>query len=205
MLTMKVPMTPLILASGSRHRAKLLEDAGLTFAQIKSVLDERALEAPLEEANVLPEDRAEILAEAKAVEVSERHAGHLVIGCDQILALENTVLHKVGDMEGARRRLLALSGKTHYLHSAVVLVKDGQTLWRHVSPCSMKMRDLSPQFIGRHLSDVGDAVLSSVGAYQIEGPGVQLFDSIEGDIFSIIGLPLLPLLEALRNEGILDG
>ena len=196
---------PLILASASRHRAKLLDDAGLEFAQIPSILDERSIEAPLEDADVLPEDRAEILAEAKAVEVSERHPGHLVIGCDQILALENDVLHKPADMEAARRRLLTLSGKIHTLYSSVVLVKDGQTLWRHVTPCPMKMRSLTPEFIGRHLAEVGEAALSSVGAYQIEGRGAQLFESIGGDLFSIIGLPLLPLLEELRQQGAIDG
>ena len=198
-------MTKIILASGSRHRAKILDDAGITFAQIPSTLDERAIEAPLDDAEVLPEDRAEILAEAKAVEVSERNAGHLVIGCDQILSLENEVLHKPKDMDQARRRLLALSGKTHFLHSAVIVVRDGQTIWRHVAPCAMTMRELTPEFIGRHLADVGNAVLSSVGAYQIEGRGAQLFESIEGDLFSIVGLPLLPLLEALRQEGAIDG
>ena len=198
-------MTDLILASGSRHRAKILEDAGLVFAQITSGLDERSIEAPLEQAEVLPEDRAEILAEAKAVDVSERNSGHLVIGCDQILSLENQVLHKPKDMADARRRLLSLSGKTHFLHSAVVLVQDGQTIWRHVSSCAMTMRPLTPEFIGRHLSDVGEAILSSVGAYQIEGPGIQLFEKIDGDMFSIIGLPLIPLLEALRTERAIDG
>ena len=195
----------IILASASRHRAQLLENAGLTFAQMASSLDERALEAPLAEADVLPEDRAEILAEAKAIDISESHGGHWVIGCDQILSLDGEVLHKVTDMDGARRRLLALSGKSHWLHSAVVLAKDGQTLWRHVAPCRMTMRELSPGFVGRHLADVGETVLSSVGAYQIEGPGAQLFSAIEGDVFSIMGLPLLPLLEELRNQGVIDG
>lgn len=198
-------MSDLILASASRHRAKILEDAGLSFAQIASNLDERALEAPLDDADVSPEDRAQILAEAKAQDVSEQKPGHLIIGCDQILSLDNEILHKCGDMEGARRRLLSLSGRTHYLHSAVTLARSGETLWRHVTTCEMKMRHLSPGFIGRHLSDVGDGVLSSVGAYQIEGPGIQLFESIEGDMFSIIGLPLLPLLQQLRQMEVIDG
>lgn len=198
-------MQPIILASASRHRAAILEQAGVTFAQIASQLDERAIEAPLEGADVLPEDRAEILAEAKAADVSASNPGHWVIGCDQILSLDGDVLHKPQDMEQARRRLLTLSGKTHMLHSAVVLVRDGQTVWRHVSPCAMKMRHLDPGFVGRHLADVGEAALTSVGAYQIEGRGAHLFESIEGGLFSIIGLPLLPLLEALRKEGVIDG
>ena len=198
-------MSDLILASASRHRAKILESAGLSFAQIASTLDERALEAPLDDADVSPEDRAQILAEAKGLDVSEKKPGHLIIGCDQILSIDGEVLHKCGDMEGARRRLLALSGRTHFLHSAVTLSKDNETLWRHVTPCAMTMRKLAPAFIGRHLSDVGEVVLGSVGAYQIEGRGVQLFDKIEGDLFSIIGLPLLPLLEQLRRLGVIDG
>ena len=198
-------MTKIILASGSRYRAQLLRDAGIQFEQISSSLDERAIEAPLKKASVLPQDRAEILAEAKAVDVSEQHTGNWVIGCDQILALGNEVLHKVKDMESARRRLLLLSGKTHHLHSAVVLVKDGKTLWRHVSACAMTMRLVEPDFIGRHLAEAGEGILSSVGAYQIEGVGIQLFDKIEGDLFSIIGLPLLPLLETMRKEGLIDG
>jgi len=198
-------MTQLILASGSKHRAQIMQNAGLSFRQISSDLDERSIEAPLEAADVIPEDRAEILAEAKAINVSEKFPGEWVIGCDQILALDGEVLHKVSNMEEARRRLLALSGKPHQLHSAVTLVKDEETCWRHVSTCKMSMRDLEPDYIGRHLSLAGSAVFSSVGAYQVEGLGAHLFNSIEGDVFSIIGLPLFPLLDALRNEKLIDG
>ena len=171
-------MADIVLASRSIHRAKNLADAGIEVRQVPSTLDERAIEAPLDEADVLPEDRAEILAEAKAVDASERESGAMVIGCDQILALDNDVLHKITNMEDARRRLLALSGKTHMLHSAVVLARNGETLWRHVSPCTMTMRDLDPGFVGRHLAAAGKGVLSSVGAYQIEGLGAQLFDNL---------------------------
>ncbi|MEL6751669.1 MAG: Maf-like protein [Pseudomonadota bacterium] len=198
-------MTDIILASGSRHRAQLLENAGVTFAQITSTLDERAVEAPLAEADVLAEDRAEILAEAKAIDVSERHTGALVIGCDQILSLEGDVLHKPATMEEAQQRLLDLQGRTHMLHSAAVIVRDGETLWRHVTPCAMTMRVMDPGFIGRHLADVGKVALTSVGAYQIEGRGAQLFESIDGDVFSIVGLPLLPLLDELRRLDVIDG
>ena len=198
-------MSRIILASASRHRATLLENAGLEFERDPSRLDERALEAPLAEADASPEDRAEVLAQAKASDVSERNPGALVIGCDQILSLDGTVLHKPESAEEARRRLLMLSGKTHLLHSAVCLVRDGQLVWSHVAPCRMTMRPLDPGFVGRHLAEVGDAALSSVGAYQIEGRGAQLFEAIEGDLFSIIGLPLLPLLEALRTQGAIDG
>jgi septum formation protein len=115
------------------------------------------------------------------------------------------VLHKVTDMEGARRRLLQLSGKTHHLNSAVVLVRNGETLWRHVEVARLTMRTLDPGYVGRHLAQAGDAILSSVGAYQIEGLGIRLFDKIEGDTFTIMGLPLLPLLEKLRTLGEIDG
>lgn len=198
-------MSSLILASASRHRAKILDDAGLAFAQIPSELDERSIEAPLDKANVAAEERAQILAQAKALNVSESHTDHLVIGSDQILSFEGEVLHKCENMEQARRRLLNLSGKTHQLHSAVALARNGEIVWHHVTTCDMFVRRLSPEFIGRYLSDAGDGVLSSVGAYQIEGPGIQLFDSVEGDMFSIIGLPLLPLLQKLRELEEIDG
>ena len=126
-----------------------------------------------------------------------------VIGSDQTLSLEDEVLHKVSDMEGARRRLLQLSGRTHHLNSAIAIVRNGQTVWRHVSVESLTMRKLEPGEIGRHLSDAGSGVLSSVGAYQIEGLGIRLFDRIEGDIFTIMGLPMLPLLAELRRLGVI--
>ena len=128
-----------------------------------------------------------------------------MLGCDQTLSLGDEMFHKPADMEGARRHLLALSGKTHQLNSAVVLVRNGETLWRHVGIARLTMRKLEPAFIGRHLARVGDKALSSVGAYQIEGEGIQLFEKIEGDYFTIVGLPLLPLLAALRELGAIDG
>lgn len=195
----------LILASGSPFRKTLLQNSGVDVEAIPADLDERALEAPLAKSGTSPEDVALVLAEAKAVAVSEKHPGRLVIGCDQTLSLGDEVLHKPADMEGARRQLLKLSGKIHQLNSAVVLVRDGQTLWRHVAVASLTMRKLDPAFIGRHLARVGNRALSSVGAYQIEGEGIQLFDKVEGDHFTIVGLPLLPLLSELRELGAIDG
>ncbi|TIV90116.1 MAG: septum formation inhibitor Maf, partial [Mesorhizobium sp.] len=119
----------------------------------------------------------------------------LVLGCDQTLSLGDEVFHKPADMEGARRHLLALSGKTHQLNSAAVLCRDGEVLWRHVGVASLTMRKLDPAFVGRHLARVGAKALGSVGAYQIEGEGIQLFEKIEGDYFTIVGLPLLALLK----------
>ncbi|WP_062015281.1 Maf-like protein [Aureimonas sp. AU4] len=194
----------IVLASGSVHRRQLLENAGLRFSVHPSRLDERALEAPLKESGATPDMVAEVLAEAKAGEVSERFPQALVIGADQTLALGDRTLHKPADMEVARRALLQLQGRTHELHSAVALVRGGQTLWRHVSTARLTMRALDPAEIGRYLALAGEAALSSVGAYQIEGPGVRLMSGIEGDLFTIIGLPLLPLLAELRALGEID-
>jgi septum formation protein len=196
---------PFILASSSPFRKVMLANAGLDFTAVAAEIDERAVEAPLADSGATPEEVAEILAEAKATEVSERHPGVLVLGCDQTLSLGDHMFHKPRDMEDARRHLLALSGKTHHLNSAAVLVRDGNVLWRTVSVASLTMRKLEPAFIGRHLARVGQKALQSVGAYQIEGEGIQLFDKIEGDYFTIVGLPLLPVLAALRDIGAVDG
>ena len=182
-----------------------MRNAGLTFTTDKAVIDERAIEASLEGSDLDGADVATVLALAKADEVSSRNSSAYVIGSDQTLTLNGQAFHKPSDMEGARRHLLKLSGQTHCLNSAVCMVKDGQNLWQHMSVAYLTMRELSPEFIGRHLSEVGDAALTSVGAYQLEGPGVQLFDKIEGDYFTILGLPLLPLLDALREHDIIDG
>jgi septum formation protein len=195
----------IILASGSPFRKALLANAGVQFSAVPAEIDERAVEAPLQGSGTTPEDVALILAEAKALDVSERNPGALVIGCDQTLSLGDHVFHKPDGMEGARLHLLSLSGKTHQLNSAVVLARDGATLWRNVSVARLTMRKLDPAFIGRHLARVGDKALGSVGAYQIEGEGIQLFEKIEGDYFTIVGLPMLPLLAALRDLGAIDG
>lgn len=195
----------IILASASPYRRNLLANAGLDFVCVRPGIDERAVEAPLRDSGVTPEEVALVLATAKAMDVGESNPGKLVIGSDQTLSLDDELFHKPADMEGARRHLLALSGKTHRLNSAVVIVRDGETLWSHVGIARMTMRTLSPAFIGRYLARVGDRALSSVGAYQIEGEGIQLFETIEGDHFTIVGLPMLPLLAALRNLGAVDG
>lgn len=195
----------LILASGSPFRKALLANAGLDFTVEKPTIDERAIEAPLKDSGATPQDVALVLATAKADDVSERSLGALVIGSDQTLSLDGEIFHKPADMEGARRHLLRLSGKIHQLNSAVVLVRDGETLWSHVGMAQLTMRHLDPAFIGRHLAGVGDKALQSVGAYQIEGQGIQLFEKVDGDHFTIVGLPLLPLLGALRDLGAIDG
>ncbi|HTV70477.1 MAG TPA: Maf-like protein [Rhizobiaceae bacterium] len=200
-----MPQQRLILASGSPFRKQLLDQAGVSVEVIRPEIDERAVEAALKGSGSTPEDVAQVLAEAKAVSVSEQNPDALVIGCDQTLSLGDQIFHKPADMEGARRHLLALSGQTHQLNSAVVIARNGEAIWRHVGVARLTMRELSPAFIGQHLARVGNKALSSVGAYQIEGEGVQLFDKIDGDYFTIVGLPLLPLLAELRNSDAIDG
>lgn len=195
----------LILASGSPFRKALLVNAGVAVEAVPAELDERAVEAPLKDSGASPEDVALVLAEAKAVEVSQRVPGRLVLGCDQTLSLGDRLFHKPADMEAARRTLLALSGNTHQLNSAAVLARNGEVLWRYVGVASLTMRRLDPAFIGRHLARVGEKALQSVGAYQVEGEGIQLFERIEGDHFTIVGLPLLAVLAELRRLGAIDG
>ena len=195
----------LVLASGSHFRKAMLEAAGVDVDVIPPATDERAVEKTLEGTGASPEEVAQVLAEAKALDVSEKNPGRLVLGCDQTLALGDELFHKPRDMEDARRHLLKLSGKTHQLNSAAVLARGGQTLWRHVGVANLTMRELDPAFIGRHLARVGPVALNSVGAYQVEGEGIQLFEKIEGDHFTIVGLPLLPLLKELRDLGAIDG
>lgn len=195
----------LILASGSPFRKALLVNAGVAVEAVPAELDERAVEAPLKDSGASPEDVALVLAEAKAVEVSQRVPGRLVLGCDQTLSLGDRLFHKPADMEAARHTLLALSGNTHQLNSAAVLAQNGDVLWRYVGVASLTMRHLDPAFIGRHLARVGEKALQSVGAYQVEGEGIQLFERIEGDHFTIVGLPLLAVLAELRRLGAIDG
>lgn len=196
-------MSPrLVLASASPFRRTLLKNAGLDFKIEAARIDERAVEAALQDMDA--EDVATILAEAKAQEVSARCPGAVVIGSDQTMSFEGEILHKPANMDEARRRLLRLSGQTHLLNSAVVIARDGETLWRHMSVARMALRKLDPGFVGRYLAGAGDQVLGSVGAYQIEGSGIQLFERLDGDYFAIIGLPLLPLLAQLRELAVID-
>ena len=197
-------MSSLILASKSAARASLLSNAGLQFETIAANIDERAAEQPLLDAGASPQDIAQLLAEVKAMDVSQGNPGKLVIGADQTLGFGDERFNKPEDDEAARRQLLALSGKSHQLHSAIAIVRDGETLWRYVSTATLTMRPLTPQEVGRYMAKVGDAVRSSVGCYQLEGLGVQLFTSIDGDYFTILGLPMLPLLAYLRENQLLE-
>nr|WP_319514776.1 Maf-like protein [uncultured Cohaesibacter sp.] len=197
-------MIPLILASKSQARAQLLSNAGLSFETSVAQIDERAAEQPLLAAGASPADIATLLAQVKATEVSVRNPGALVIGADQTLGFGDKRFNKPEDDAAARRQLLELAGQSHQLNSAVVCAKDGEILWSHVSTATLTMRPLSPEEIGRYMARVGDQVRSSVGCYQLEGLGVQLFEKIDGDYFTILGLPLLPLLGYLRDHQGLD-
>jgi septum formation protein len=197
---------PLILASSSKTRARLLEAAGLAFIVEPPGLDESVMRQAVSGAQSLaPHDVAEVLARAKAEAVSDFAPKAYVIGADQVLAFGDLIISKPETMEAARRHLLDLSGKTHTLHTAVAVATNGETIWAETTMATLTMRKLSPEFIGRYLAAAGEEVLSSVGAYQIESLGVELFDKIDGDYFSILGLPLVPLLDTLRGEGVIEG
>ena len=194
----------LILASASRARQSLLKNAGIAFETMSADIDERAAERPLLETGAAPDDVSMALAMAKALTVSERRPEALVVGADQVLALDGERFVKPADMEAARRQLLSLSGKTHALHAAIAVARSGGIVWQHCETAYLTMRQLTPASIGRYLAEAGPRALESVGAYQLEGPGVRLFEKIEGDYFAILGLPLLPLLKFLRAEGVVE-
>ncbi|MGH6792398.1 MAG: Maf family protein [Methyloceanibacter sp.] len=197
---------PLILASSSKIRAQLLEAAGLAFIVEPPGLDESVMRQAVGGERLLsPSDVAEVLARAKAEAVSDLARTAYVVGADQVLSFGDVILSKPDSMETARRQLLDLRGKSHKLHTSVALATNGATVWAETQVATLTMRKLSPEFIGRYLAAAGEEVLNSVGAYQIESFGIQLFDKIDGDYFTILGLPLLPLLAALRREGVIEG
>src|ERR1700704_4092956 len=197
---------PVILASTSKSRARILEAAGLAFIVEPPGVDESVmLQAVSGERSLEPHDVAEVLARAKAEAVSDLASGAYVIGADQVLVLEGRILSKPDSMEAARWQLLDLRGKSHTLHTAVAVATMGETIWSETEIATLTMRKLSPEFIGRYLAAAGEEALSSVGAYQIESLGIQLFEKIDGDYFSILGLPLLPLLDTLWREGVIEG
>ena len=192
----------LVLGSGSTSRAALLEAAGLTFETDPAGIDESAIRMVVtRDRGATPSDIADVLARAKAETVSERNPGALVIGADQVLACGEDVFEKPPSMEDARRTLLALQGKTHQLHSSVALAREGNVHWAYTETAHLTMRALSPEDIGRYLGEAGEIVLQSVGAYQLEGLGVNLIEDIKGDYFTVLGLPMLALLKQLRLEG----
>lgn len=191
----------LVLASGSSARRKMLEAAGLSFTATSPRVDEEAAKASYRAAGMKPRDQADALAELKALSVS-RGSPDFVIGADQMLAVEGDVLDKPRDLAQAREHLLRLRGRTHELLTAAVVAREGAIIWRHMDTPKLRMRTFSDAFLDEYLSRAGEATLLSVGAYQLEGLGAQLFERVEGDYFAVLGLPLLPLLSFLREHGI---
>ncbi|MDX2205459.1 MAG: Maf family protein [Hyphomicrobiaceae bacterium] len=197
---------PLILASGSPFRRKMLQDAGLVFEVEPADVNERELERMIAASEVDGDDPKHIareLALSKARDVSGRRRGTMVIGCDQVLQVGRERLSKPATREHAKMHLEMLWGKTHALHSAVCIVCDDAIVWRHVSTARLTMRKFSSAFLDAYLDEMGGRVCQTVGGYEIEGRGIQLFERIEGDHFTIIGLPLLPLLDKLRELGMI--
>lgn len=190
------------LASGSESRRRLLTAAGIDAASVKPNVDEDAMKAGLRAEGMSVRDQAMRLAEMKAVKISQRVPG-LVIGGDQMLALDNEAFDKPKDLSAAADHLRKLSGKAHTLETAIVVCENGEPVWRHLARPRLTMRPLTEEFIEDYVERVGEPLLSTVGAYQLEGLGAQLFNKIEGDYFSILGLPLLPLLDYLRIRGVI--
>jgi septum formation protein len=193
----------LILASASPFRRRMLEAAGLQFEAVPAEVDEGALKRRLAAAVPKPGPAAiaEALAVAKAEAVSGGHPQAVVLGADQVLALGDELFDKPGDLAAARMQLERLRGRTHCLHTAVALARGGRTVWTRVEDATLTMRSFSAEFLDRYLARSGTRLCQTVGAYEIEGAGIQLFERVEGDHFTIIGLPLVPLLAELRTRG----
>ena len=200
-MTLSRGKEPLILASQSKARQILLANAGITFESDPAEIDEREIQAS--SGLSAPGDIASLLAREKARVVSARRQGRYVVGADQTLALGTRIFSKPSGRSQAADQLRALSGHRHELYAAVAVARDGKQLFEHISIARMTMRPLGDAEIDSYLEEAGDAVTSSVGAYQFEGLGIHLFDRIEGDHFTILGLPLLALLAFLRSEHLL--
>ena len=196
-------MKTVLLASTSRTRISLLMAAGVPVEAHPPGVDEAAVKQALRAEGASPEAAAEARAELKATRLSLRRPEALVVGADQMLDCENRWFDKPDDRAAARRQLLELRGRRHRLISAVVMMQNGVRLWHHTAGATLTMRAFSEAFLDTYLEKAGPAILSSVGAYQLEGLGSQLFSAIDGDHFTILGLPLLPLLEMFRQHGVI--
>ncbi len=196
----------IILASKSEIRKTLLQNAGVKCTVKASLVDEEAVKLAIsgEGTDMQPADVAMILAQAKAMNVSQFNPGEMVVGADQILVCEGRRYDKPETLDAAREQLFQLRGKTHTLISAVACAVDGKIIWSHDQSVHLTMRNFSNSFVGSYMAEVGNDILTSVGAYKLEGPGVQLFEKIDGDYFSVLGLPLLQLLAFLREHGHLE-
>ena len=194
-------MSDLVLASASVIRHQLLQNAGLQVLAHPAHIDESALRASLSADSATPRDIADALADAKARKIALRFPTSLVLGCDQVLAFQGSVSSKPETPEDARQQLQSLRARTHDLHSALVLYHNASPVWRHISTASLTMRPFSDAFLDAYLTRQWPAVAQSVGAYQLESEGIRLFSAIDGDYFTILGLPLLPLLNYLTLRG----
>ena len=197
-------MSPLVLASASASRRSLLSAAGVDFVTAPADIDEPALMRWLIGDGGDGRAIAEALAGEKAAQISRQRPAETVLGGDSVLELDGEILGKCRDLDALRALLLRMSGRPHQLISAAALARDGRVLWRHTSLARMTVRPLSERFIDAYLAREGEKLLSSVGGYNFEGLGAQLFEKVEGDYFSILGLPLLEVLAALRAEGLLQ-
>ncbi|HYB09524.1 MAG TPA: Maf family protein [Alphaproteobacteria bacterium] len=193
---------PVVLASASETRIALLRNAGVAVLADAAAIDEDEIKRGLRKEGASAAEVAETLAGLKATKVSRRHTGAFVIGADQMLECGGAWFDKPVDRDHARAHLSALRGKEHFLISAVAVVHDGALLWRHVDRARLRMRAFSDVFLDEYLREVGEDICRSVGAYRVEGRGLQLFSEIAGDHFTVLGLPLLPLLDFLRNHGV---
>jgi septum formation protein len=196
-------MAPLVLASGSATRRAMLERAGLTVTIDPPDVDETAVKQDCHARGLNAGDTAMELAIAKAMQVAPRHPGRIVLGADQMLECGGEWFDKPVDRPAAARQIARLSGRSHTLFSGVAAIRDGDVIWRGLESAELSVRTLSADFIEFYLDRVGDAVLSSVGGYQVEGLGIQLFDAIRGEHSTILGMPLIPLLGFLRDEGVI--
>jgi septum formation protein len=194
---------PVILASASRARAAMLQAAGVTIEVVPARVDESELKIALRAQGADPRDVAIALAELKALQVSRSRPGRVVLGADQMLDCQGVWFDKPETPEGARDQLRALRGRKHRLTSAAVLARDGARIWHHAAIAELTMRGFTDAFLDGYLAESGAAVLSAVGAYQLEGLGAQMFERIEGDYFVILGMPLLPVLDILREQNML--
>jgi septum formation protein len=194
---------PLILASASPARAGMLRAAGVEIETVPARVDEDEMKRALQAQGADTQTAAIALAELKALQVSRIHPGRLVLGADQMLDCDGVWFDKPADRDAARAQLLQLRGRTHRLVSAAVLARGGARVWHHAAAATLTMREFTERFLEDYLERAGEAILGSVGAYQLEGLGAQMFKTIDGDFFTILGLPLLPVLDILREQGVL--
>lgn len=195
---------PLILASGSEIRANLLRNAGVALEIQPARVDESAIKSALLEEGAKPRDVADALAEAKARRISAKNPGRLILGADQVLDFNGKIFDKPETIIEARNQLISLRNDSHDLYSAAVIFENGQPIWRHIGRATLTMRNFSEAFLDNYIQQNGDNLFTTVGGYKIEESGAQLFSSINGDYFSILGLPLLETLAILRRKGLCD-